>query len=44
VTKGLPFPEGTFEYVFMRYRGNAIPAAHWPGVIAELARVARPSG
>jgi SAM-dependent methyltransferase len=44
VTKGLPFPEGTFDYVFMRYVSPSIPAAHWPRVIAELVRVLRPGG
>jgi ubiquinone/menaquinone biosynthesis C-methylase UbiE len=44
VLKGLPFPDQQFDYVHQRLLVAAIPAAHWPAVIHELVRVARPGG
>jgi ubiquinone/menaquinone biosynthesis C-methylase UbiE len=44
VLEGLPFAEGTFDFVHQRLLVAAIPAANWPGVLAELYRVTRPGG
>ncbi|MBO0701709.1 MAG: hypothetical protein J2P38_02175, partial [Candidatus Dormibacteraeota bacterium] len=41
---GLPFRDGTFEYVHQRLLRAGIPAAAWPGAVAELARVTAPGG
>ncbi len=41
VLEGLPFPDGTFDFVHMRLLFTALPADRWPFVIGELARVAR---
>ncbi len=41
---GLPFPDGTFEYVHQRLLRAGIPAAAWPGAVRELARVTAPGG
>lgn len=42
--EGLPFADGTFDFVHMRLLFTAIPADRWPQAIAELARVTRPGG
>src|SRR5262249_19018565 len=44
VLEGLPFPDGTFDFVHMRLLFSAIPSARWPLVIGELARVTRLGG
>lgn len=44
VLAGLPFPDGAFGYVHQRLLLGAIPAARWPGVVRELARVTAPGG
>lgn len=42
--EGLPFSDGTFDFVHMRALVTAIPHDRWPVVIGELARVTRPGG
>lgn len=42
--RGLPFGDGAFEYVHQRLLRAGIPAAAWPGAVAELARVTAPGG
>jgi ubiquinone/menaquinone biosynthesis C-methylase UbiE len=44
VLEGLPFPDGSFDFVHMRLLFFAIPADRWPFVIGELARVTRQGG
>lgn len=44
VLEGLPFPDGTFDYVHMRLLFTALPSNRWPTAIRELARVARQDG
>ena len=44
ILNGLPFTDGTFDYIHQRLLVAAIPAASWPAVIRELMRVARPGG
>src|SRR5215813_1591116 len=44
VLEGLPFPDGSFDYVHMRLLFSAIPSERWPFVATELARVTRPGG
>jgi ubiquinone/menaquinone biosynthesis C-methylase UbiE len=40
----LPFADGTFDYVHMRFLSAAIPLARWRQVMYELARVTRQRG
>ncbi|MGH2517124.1 MAG: class I SAM-dependent methyltransferase, partial [Ktedonobacterales bacterium] len=42
--EGLPFPDGSFDFVHMRLLFTAIPHDRWPAVVAELVRVTRPGG
>ncbi|HEV2237816.1 MAG TPA: methyltransferase domain-containing protein [Ktedonobacterales bacterium] len=44
VLEGMPFADGSFDYVHMRLLFTAIPSDRWPQVIRELARVTRPGG
>ena len=44
VLEGLPFADGTFDFVHQRLLFLAIPADRWPHVIGELARVTAPGG
>ena len=44
VLEGLGFPDASFAYVHQRYMIGAIPRDHWPGAVAELARVTEPGG
>ena len=44
ILDGLPFPDGTFDYVHMRFVGIGIPIARWPEVITDLIRVTAPGG
>jgi ubiquinone/menaquinone biosynthesis C-methylase UbiE len=44
VLEGLPFAEGSFDFVHMRLLLFAIPADRWPQVTRELVRVTRPGG
>ncbi len=44
VLDGLPFPDGTFDYVHMRFIGAGMPVARWPEVITDLIRVTAPGG
>lgn len=40
----LPLRDAGFDYVHQRFLFAAIPAARWPGLLGELARVTRPGG
>jgi ubiquinone/menaquinone biosynthesis C-methylase UbiE len=42
--EGLPFADGSFDFVHMRLLIMAIPHEQWPQVIDELVRVTRPGG
>jgi hypothetical protein len=42
--EGLPFANGSFDFVHMRALVTAIPHDKWPFVIGELARVTRSHG
>jgi ubiquinone/menaquinone biosynthesis C-methylase UbiE len=42
--EGLPFTDGSFDFVHMRLLIMAIPYEQWPQVISELVRVTRPGG
>jgi ubiquinone/menaquinone biosynthesis C-methylase UbiE len=44
VLSRLPFPDGAFDYVHMRFLSAAIPLASWRQVMFELARVTRRGG
>lgn len=44
VLEGLPFPDGSFDFVHQRLLITAIPKDRWSAVITELARVTRPGG
>lgn len=44
VLEGLPFPDGTFDFVHMRLLVLALTPKGWPFVISELARVTAPGG
>jgi ubiquinone/menaquinone biosynthesis C-methylase UbiE len=44
ILEGLPFPDGSFDFVHMRLVFFAIPADRWPFVIGELVRVTRVGG
>ena len=44
VLERVPFPDDSFDFVHQRFLTLAIPAASWPGVVAELLRVTRPGG
>jgi ubiquinone/menaquinone biosynthesis C-methylase UbiE len=44
VLERIPFPDNSFDFVHQRFLTLAIPAARWPGVVAELLRVTRPGG
>jgi len=41
---GLPFVDGGIDYVHQRFMFAAVPVRSWPGVVADLVRVARPGG
>lgn len=41
---GLPFPDGTFDFVHQRLLVAGIPLARWPGEVRDLVRVTRPGG
>jgi ubiquinone/menaquinone biosynthesis C-methylase UbiE len=42
--EGLPFDEGSFDFVHQRLLFTAIPHDRWPWVVRELTRVTRPGG
>lgn len=44
VLEGLPFADGSFDFVHMRLLVLALPHDRWPFVISELIRVTRPGG
>ena len=44
VLERLPFADRSFDFVHQRLLVAAIPTIQWPVVVAELARVTRPSG
>jgi hypothetical protein len=41
---GLPFLEGSFDFVHQRLLFLAIPTASWPALVQDLVRVTRPGG
>ncbi|KAF7327676.1 Methyltransf-25 domain-containing protein [Mycena kentingensis (nom. inval.)] len=41
---GLPFPEGTFDFVHIAGVGLATPEDEWPFVLQEVCRVLKPGG
>lgn len=42
--KGLPFPDGMFDYTHQRMLVLGIPLQSWPQAMGELIRVTRPGG
>lgn len=44
VFDGLPFPDGSFDYIHMRFMAGAIPLTSIAGVMRELVRVLAPGG
>jgi ubiquinone/menaquinone biosynthesis C-methylase UbiE len=44
ILQGLPFPDATFDFTYMRLMYNALPAQSWSFVVGELIRVTRPGG
>lgn len=44
VLQGLPFVEGTFDFVHQRLLGPGLPLKCWAAVVQDLVRVARPGG
>lgn len=44
VTKGLPFPDDTFDFVHMRLVVLALPSVAWLPAIQEIKRVTKPDG
>ncbi|HKD76351.1 MAG TPA: methyltransferase domain-containing protein [Ktedonobacterales bacterium] len=44
ILESLPFADGTFAYVHMRFMVTAMPAVQWSLVVGELARVTAPGG
>ncbi|CAG8524141.1 10994_t:CDS:2 [Paraglomus occultum] len=44
-TKGLPFPDDTFDYVFIRWLTTAFTEEQWKNaILPELVRVCKPNG
>ncbi|HXM57328.1 MAG TPA: methyltransferase domain-containing protein [Candidatus Dormibacteraeota bacterium] len=41
---GLPFADGSFDFVHQRLLVTGIPLSEWPTAVAELVRVTRPGG
>jgi SAM-dependent methyltransferase len=44
VLEGLPFRDGTFDFVHQRLMISAIPVSFWQDEISELVRITRPGG
>jgi SAM-dependent methyltransferase len=44
ILEGLPFADGSFDFVHMRLLVLALPHDRWPFVVSELIRVTRPGG
>src|SRR5215469_5661748 len=44
VLQGLPFADGSFDFVHQRLMVTALPVATWPDVVRDLLRVTRPGG
>ncbi|RUS33450.1 methyltransferase type 11 [Jimgerdemannia flammicorona] len=42
--KGLPFPDGSFDFVFQRAQSMCFTAEMWPRVLREIVRVTKPGG
>ncbi len=42
--QGLPFRDGSFDFVHQRFLMAGIPVDAWPGAVGELVRVTRPGG
>ncbi|CAG8706689.1 12078_t:CDS:2 [Racocetra fulgida] len=41
---GLPFPDDTFDFVFMSHMFTSITESQWQNVVDDLVRVAKPGG
>ncbi len=41
---GLPFADGTFDFIFQRFLAGAIPKEKWSYVMNELTRILKPGG
>lgn len=44
ILHGLPYPDGAFDYVHMRFLNCGIPGSRWQPVINELGRLTAPGG
>ncbi|CAG8484135.1 7924_t:CDS:2 [Acaulospora colombiana] len=44
ITNGLPFPDNSFDFVYMRFMMLAITIENWQFAIDELVRVCKPGG
>lgn len=44
IFQGLPFPDGAFDYVHMRFVALAVPMEKWPALVQEIMRVCAPEG
>jgi ubiquinone/menaquinone biosynthesis C-methylase UbiE len=44
IMNGIPFPDESFDFVYMRHMWTSIPASMWPTVIEEVVRVTRSGG
>ncbi|KAI8971910.1 S-adenosyl-L-methionine-dependent methyltransferase, partial [Mycotypha africana] len=42
--KQLPFEDCTFEYIFIRFMGQAIESSQWTNILSEAARILKPYG
>ncbi|KAL7308180.1 hypothetical protein PS15m_012066 [Mucor circinelloides] len=40
----LPFEDGTFDYIFMRFMGQGVGSDEWSPLLKELLRVLKPNG
>jgi len=44
ILQGLPFSDGSFDFVHQRLMVPGLPVATWPDVVGDLLRVTRPGG
>lgn len=44
ILQGLPFADGSFDFVHQRLMVPALPVSTWPDVVSDLLRVTRPGG
>ena len=42
--QGLPFPDASFDFVYIRFMYAVIPATMWATVMQEIFRITRPGG